>query len=109
MDYDGRIYRVLELYGGTTEPNEGVRWSPDKQFEEIRRIEREHPLLKGKDIVGVADPAIWDSSRGESIAEHGREQRNRLYSRRQQPHSGLDADALSFPIRRARNTDDIYF
>lgn len=69
VDYDGRIYRVLELYGGTTEPNEGVRWSPDKQFEEIRRIEREHPLLKGKDIVGVADPAIWDSSRGESIAD----------------------------------------
>ena len=39
------------------------------QFKEISRIEREHPWLKGRHIDGVADPAIWDTSRGESIAE----------------------------------------
>lgn len=69
VDYDGVIYRVLELYGCTGEPNVGVRWSPDKQFEEIARIEREHPWLRNRHIDGVADPSIWDASRGESIAE----------------------------------------
>ena len=68
-DYDGVLYRILELYGCTETPNEGVRWTPDRQFEEIARIEREHPWLAGKRIEGVADPAIWDASRGESIAE----------------------------------------
>ena len=69
VDYDGVIYRILELYGCTKEPNEGVKWEPDKQFKEIKRIEEEHPWLKGKDIIGVADPAIWDASHGVSIAE----------------------------------------
>ena len=69
VDYDGVIYRILELYGCTETPNEGVRWTPEKQFSEIRRIETEHPWLKDKDIQGVADPAIWDASRGESVAD----------------------------------------
>ena len=71
VDYDGVLYRILELYGCTETPNEGLRWTPDRQFEEIARIEREHPWLQGKKIEGVADPAIWDASRGESIAETG--------------------------------------
>lgn len=69
VDYDGRAYRILELYGCTETPNEGVKWSPDKIFAEIRRIESEHRWLKGKSIRGVADPSIWDKSRGESIAD----------------------------------------
>ena len=69
VDYDGVMYRILELYGCTDTPNEGLKWSPDKQFEEIAKIESEHPWLKGKKIDGVADPAIWDGSRGESIAD----------------------------------------
>ncbi len=69
VDYDGVIYRILELYGCTDVPDEGVRWTPDRQFAEIRRIEDTHPWLKGRDIQGVADPAIWDTSRGESIYE----------------------------------------
>jgi hypothetical protein len=69
IDYDGVIYRILELYGCTGTPNEGLRWTPDKQFQEIAKIEREHPWLKGREIEGVADPSIWDASRGESIAE----------------------------------------
>ena len=71
VDYDGVMYRILELYGCTETPNEGLKWSPDRQFEEIARIESEHPWLKGKKITGVADPAIWDGSRGESIADTG--------------------------------------
>lgn len=69
VDYGGVFYRILELYGCTDEPNTGVKWSPERQFEEISRIEREHPWLAGREIDGVADPAIWDASRGISIAE----------------------------------------
>ena len=69
VDYDGVLYRIMELYGCTKTPNEGLKWTPDRQFQEIARIEKEHPWLKGKQISGVADPAIWDASHGESIAE----------------------------------------
>ena len=70
MDYDGVLYRIMEMYGCTQTPDEGVKWSPDEQFRRISEFEREHPWLKGRKIVdSVADPAIWDSSRGESIAE----------------------------------------
>ena len=69
VDYDGTIYRIMELYGCTRTPNEGVKWTPDKQFEEIHKTETQHPWLKGKNILGVADPAIWDASRGESVAD----------------------------------------
>ena len=69
VDYDGTIYRIMELYGCTRTPNEGVKWTPDKQFEEIHKTEMQHPWLKGKTIIGVADPAIWDASRGESVVD----------------------------------------
>ena len=67
-DPDGVIYRIRELYGCTGTPNEGVKWNPDKIAEEIHRIEMEDPLLKGRKIMGVADPSIYDESRGESVA-----------------------------------------
>lgn len=70
VDYDGVLYRILEIYGCTKEANEGVKWSPDEQFRRFREFENEHPWLKGRKIVdSVADPAIWDTSRGESIVE----------------------------------------
>lgn len=70
VDHDGVLYRFLELYGCTRNPNEGVKWSPDQQFRKIRQLEQEHPWLKGRQITdSVADPAIWDRSRGESIAD----------------------------------------
>lgn len=69
MDYDGVLYRIMELYGCTETPNEGVKWSPDEQFKRIAEIEDTHPWLKWRKITGVADPAIWDASRGESIAD----------------------------------------
>ncbi len=74
-DFDGKLYRILELYGCDGSPNEGVKWTPDRIFSEIHRIETEHPYLKGKRVHGVADPSIWDQSRGEAIvqsaARHG--------------------------------------
>ena len=69
VDYNEVIYRIMELYGCTETPNEGVKWSPEQQFRKIREIETTHPWLAGRHIEGVADPAIWDASRGESIAE----------------------------------------
>lgn len=70
VDYDGVLYRILEVYGCTQTPNEGVKWAPDEQFRRIREFEREHPWLKDREIVdSVADPACWDTSRGESVAE----------------------------------------
>lgn len=70
VDYDGTLYRILEVYGCTQTPDEGVKWSPDEQFRRIRELEQEHPWLKGRKIVdSVADPAIWDCSRGESVAD----------------------------------------
>lgn len=69
VDFDGVAYRILEMYGCTETPNEGVKWTAGTLFAEIARTEREHPLLKGRTIRGVADPAIWDAQSGESIAE----------------------------------------
>lgn len=69
VDYDGCAYRILELYGCTQTPNEGVHWSNKQQMDKIQEIEREHRWLKGKTIQGVADPSIWDGSHGISCAE----------------------------------------
>lgn len=69
VDHDGVLYRILELYGCTGEPDKGVRWDPDRVFAQIHSIEQEHPDLRGRQIQGVADPAIWDAETGESLAE----------------------------------------
>lgn len=67
VDYDGRAYVIDEYYGCTATPNEGVKWQPYKQFEMLSEYEHTQPQLAGRDIQGVADPAIWDGSRGESV------------------------------------------
>lgn len=70
VDYDGVLYRVLELYGCMPDsPNEGVRWDNDRQFRRIAEIENEHPWLKGKKIRGIADPSIWNKNGAPSIAD----------------------------------------
>ena len=67
-DEEGRLYRVKELYGCTGRPNEGLRIDPVEQARQIREVEQNDPLLRGRVIQGIADPAIFDESRGESIA-----------------------------------------
>ena len=69
VDYDGVIYRILELYGCTENPNQGIRKTPPEVFSQIAQIEKEHRWLKGKKITGIADPAIWDAQTGQSIAD----------------------------------------
>ena len=68
VDHDGRLYRIRELYGCTGTPNEGVRWEPAEIAKKIKAIENEDINLKGKYIYGIADPSIFDESRGESVA-----------------------------------------
>jgi hypothetical protein len=68
VDHDGCVYRINELYGCTGTPNQGVQWDVPKQADEIKRIEAEDKNLKGRRIIGIADPSIFDESRGESIA-----------------------------------------
>ena len=69
MDWDGALYMIAEMYGCTGDPNVGVKWDASKVFSEMKTFEDTHPLLKGRNIIGVADPSIWDKSRGEPIAE----------------------------------------
>lgn len=77
VDYDGRLYRIGELYGcardasGREKPNVGVKWTPEDIFRAIGEYEKENSDLRGRDILGVADPSIWDKSRGTSVAETG--------------------------------------
>lgn len=76
IDYDGRFYRILELYGCATSPsgeilaNTGVKWTPEEIFSNISSTEKTHPWLRKRHIYGVADPSIWDKSRGTSLAEN---------------------------------------
>lgn len=66
-DRDGALYRIRELYGCTSTPNEGVRWEAARLSREIRRIEDEDENLRGREIHGIADPAIFQKNGGESI------------------------------------------
>ena len=69
-DPDGTLYYFLEAYGWNGNPNEGNKMTPDEQFKYLAELERQHPMLQGRKIVdSIADPAIWDASRGESVAE----------------------------------------
>ncbi len=67
-DEDGRLYRIAEYYGCTGTPNTGIRLNPAEIAAEIKRIEAEDPNLKGRHVNGIADPSIFDESRGESVA-----------------------------------------
>lgn len=69
IDHDGRMYRIRELYGCTGTPNEGVKWDVAEIARKIYEIEKNDANIKGKRVGGIADPSIFDKSRGESIAE----------------------------------------
>lgn len=68
VDERGKIYHIKEYYGCDGTPNKGVMMEPTQIAAEIRRIEQDDPMLRGRKIVGVADPSIFDESRGESVA-----------------------------------------
>jgi PBSX family phage terminase large subunit len=74
VDEEGIMYRFRELYGVQKSgkesiANEGVQWPPEKVFKTIAEIENSDPDLKGREIIGIADPAIFQSQTGVSIAD----------------------------------------
>lgn len=65
---DGTAYRYREWYGCTGKPNEGVMMTPQQIAAGI--IEREeYERSENITIDRVCDPAIFDKSRGESVAD----------------------------------------
>lgn len=69
IDNDGRYYRIKELYGCTDRPNTGVCWSNQKIASRIKEIENTESNLKYREIIGYADPAIFQQNgSGSSIA-----------------------------------------
>lgn len=74
IDEEGIMYHFKELYGvqksgQQSMPNVGVEWTDDKLFKKIYEIEHNDPILKGREIIGIADPAIFKSQTGTSIAD----------------------------------------
>ena len=63
----GVFYRYKEWYGCTGTPNEGLKLHPGQIAKGIYDIEAEE-RKEGISVVGIADPSIFDASRGESIA-----------------------------------------
>ena len=58
-----------QWYGCNGDPNVGLQINPYEIAKGIRDLENNDPMLKGRKIYGIADPSIWDKSRGESVAE----------------------------------------
>jgi len=69
VDEEGRVYRYKECYGCVAgEANVGVMLSPGEIAQELSRL-LESEFEEGIRPVGIADPAIWDRSRGMSVEE----------------------------------------
>ncbi|MBU5419772.1 phage terminase large subunit [Acetanaerobacterium sp. MSJ-12] len=61
---DGVLYRFFEIYGCRPgEADRGLRMDPRTVARQVAAFEREN--LAGRRMVGVADPSIFDESRGE--------------------------------------------
>lgn len=69
VDFEGRMYRIAEWYGCNGTPNHGLMIDPTAIARGIRDMEENNEFLKGRRIIDcVADPSIFDESRGQSIA-----------------------------------------
>ena len=64
----GMKYIIREYYGCSGEPNHGLQMHHVEVAEKIREIEETDENLQGRKIFGVADPAIFEESKGASIA-----------------------------------------
>ena len=69
VDEQRRIYHIREYYGYTGVPDQGLRMEPCQVAAKIRQIEADDPMLRGKRISGVADPAIFQRTSGQSVAD----------------------------------------
>lgn len=64
----GKCYAYREWYGSDSHDNTGVKMHPVKIAQHIVEIEKAE-AKEGIRFHGVADPSIFDESRGESVAE----------------------------------------
>lgn len=64
VDEDGVCYLYRQMYGCTEVANTGVKYEPSKIAKLIKEIEDSEE--RGNTIIGIADPAIWDESRGKA-------------------------------------------
>ena len=69
VDHYGRMFLFKEYYGCTRQADTGVQMHPREIAQKIREIEKTDPNLAGRKIYGIADPAIWQMTTGESIAD----------------------------------------
>ena len=113
VDEDGRIYHIKEYYGCNGTPNTGVKLNPIEIAAGIRQMEAEDPMLKGKQIAGIADPSIFDESRGESVARMMQRPPNFIYwqggdntrlAGKMQFHYRLTFDSDGLPMFQVFNT-----
>lgn len=113
VDQDGRFYRIRELYGcKKNQPNTGVRWPIEKVAQEILAIENNDPQIKGRQIYGVADPAIFaEQGSGKSqAATHAQlgvfwnKGDNARIAGKMQFHSRLAFDEEGYPMFQCFNT-----
>lgn len=73
VDEEGRVYRYKELYGCVPgEANTGIMRPPGEIAEMLAGL-MEPEFQEGLHITGIADPAIWDRSRGTSVEEQIRQ------------------------------------
>lgn len=68
VDHDGCVYRIREFYGCSGSANVGVKYTCEEIAKGILEIEQGDESLRGRKIIGIADPSIFDSSRGLSVA-----------------------------------------
>jgi hypothetical protein len=112
VDHHGRMYRIHEWYGCKETPNQGIMLDPYEIADGIKEIEANNELLKHHKIIDcVADPSIFDESRGESIARmmerryvywHGGD--NTRLPGKMQYHYRLAFDKFGDPMFQVFNT-----
>ncbi|MFZ5975157.1 MAG: phage terminase large subunit [Bacillota bacterium] len=111
VDPDERVYVYREMYGAGA-PDEGVRKTPVEIARAILQAEKD---AGEGEISGVADPSIWDASRGESIAAqmaregvHFQKGDNARIAGKMQMHKRLAFDGTGRPflyvMRSCRHT-----
>lgn len=111
VDYDGRAYLYRQLYGCTDTPNVGIKHQPREIARKIREIE--DSLEQGHIIHGIADPSIWDESRGsdgtvirmmEAEGVYFERGKNDRLSGKMQMHYRLSFDEEGLPMMYVFNT-----
>lgn len=119
MDNDGVLYRYAEIYGSpkdtyskqTKTPNVGMKLEPSRIATLIRQYEDKYE--KRNEIIGIADPSIFDESRGSDGCVAKLFERQNIYfekgdnkriAGKMQLHYRLAFDESGFPKMYVFNT-----